>query len=125
MFKKNIQHLQPALISAISDLPEKQRTRLENSWAGAFYQEFFCRIKEEGFSVLYSDLYSRPNVPVNIMVGLESLKSSNGCVAARSSRSRKPGNVMEASKLAIKSVISSSMRVSPTTRRLILRIRQG
>jgi len=78
MFKKNIQHQQPALISAISDLPEKQRTRLENSWAGAFYQEFFCRIKEEGFSVLYSDLYSRPNVPVNIMVGLESLKSSNG-----------------------------------------------
>jgi len=78
MFKKNTRHQQPALISAISDLPEKQRTRLENSWAGAFYQEFFSRIKEEAFSVLYSDLYSRPNVPVNIMVGLEALKSGNG-----------------------------------------------
>ena len=78
MFKKNIQHLQPALISAISDLPEKQRTRLEDSWAGAFYQEFYCRINEDAFSVLYSDEPSRPNVPVNILVGLESLKSSNG-----------------------------------------------
>ena len=44
MFKKNIKHQQPALISAISDLPEKQRIRLENSWAGAFYQEFYRRI---------------------------------------------------------------------------------
>lgn len=78
MFKKNTQHQQPALISAIGDLPEKQRTRLENSWAGAFYQEFFSRIDENVFSVLYSDEPSRPNVPVNIFVGLEALKSGNG-----------------------------------------------
>lgn len=78
MFKKNTKHQQPALISAISDLPEKQRTRLENSWAGAFYREFYSRIDENVFSVLYSDEPSRPNVPVNIMVGLEALKSGNG-----------------------------------------------
>jgi len=78
MFKKNIKHQQPALISAISDLPEKQRIRLENSWAGVFYEEFYSRINEEPFSVLYSDEPSRPNVPVNILVGLEALKSGYG-----------------------------------------------
>ena len=53
MFRKNSKHQQPALISAISDLPEKQRKRLEQSWAGTFYREFFCRIEEEAFAVLY------------------------------------------------------------------------
>ncbi len=78
MFKKNTKHQQPALISAASELPEKQFKRLENSWAGTFYREFFCRLNEESFSVLYSDLPSRPNVPVNILVGLETLKAGNG-----------------------------------------------
>jgi len=32
MLRKNTKHRQPALISAISDLPEKQRKRLENSF---------------------------------------------------------------------------------------------
>jgi hypothetical protein len=78
MFKKNSKHQQPALISAISDLPEKQRERLEASWAGVFYEEFFSRMDEEAFSVLYSDLPSRPNVPVNVLVGLEALKAGFG-----------------------------------------------
>ena len=75
MFKKNAKHQQPALISAASELPEKQRKRLENSWADTFYQEFFCRINEEAFAVLYSEVASRPNVPVNVLVGLEALKA--------------------------------------------------
>ena len=78
MFKTNTKHQQPALISAVSDLPEKQRLRLEQSWAGTFYQEFFSRINEETFSVLYSDLPSRPNVPINVLVGLDSLKAGFG-----------------------------------------------
>jgi hypothetical protein len=78
MFKKNTKHQQPALISAASELPEKQRKRLENSWAGTFYQEFFKRMNEETFSVLYSDLPSRPNVPINVLVGLEALKAGFG-----------------------------------------------
>lgn len=78
MFRKNSKHQQPALISAASELPEKQRKRLENSWAGTFYQEFFCRIDEQAFAVLYSDVPSRPNVPVNVLVGLEALKSGFG-----------------------------------------------
>lgn len=78
MFKKNKTHQQPALISAIQDLPEKQRDRLEQSWAGTFYREFFCRIDEGIFSVLYSERPSRPNVPVNVLVGLEAIKAGFG-----------------------------------------------
>ena len=78
MFRKNTKHQQPALISAASELPEKQRKRLENSWASTFYREFFCRIEEEAFAVLYSEVASRPNVPVNVLVGLEALKAGFG-----------------------------------------------
>ena len=78
MFRKNTKHQQPALISAASELPEKQRKRLEKSWASPFYQEFFCRIDEEAFAVLYSDEASRPNVAVNVLVGLEAMKAGFG-----------------------------------------------
>jgi Transposase DDE domain./Transposase domain (DUF772). len=78
MFRKNAKHQQPALISAASELPEKQRKRLENSWAGPFYREFFSRIDEQAFANLYSELASRPNVPVNVLVGLEALKAGFG-----------------------------------------------
>jgi hypothetical protein len=78
MFRKNRTHTQPALISAISDLPKNQRQRLEQSWAGTFYREFFCRINEDSFAVLYSDQPSRPNVPVNVLMGLEAIKAGFG-----------------------------------------------
>ena len=55
MFKRNTKHQQAGLIRAASELPEKQRKRLQNSWAGTFYQEFFCRIGEQAFAVLYSE----------------------------------------------------------------------
>ena len=78
MFKKNTKHLQPALISAASELPEKQLKLLKGSWASTFYDEFFCRIDEDSFAVLYANEPSRPNVPVNVLVGLEVLKASFG-----------------------------------------------
>jgi len=78
MFKKNQGHKQLAWISNVNDLPEKQRQRLEESWAGVFYREFFCRMDESVFAVLYADIPSRPNVPVNVLVGLEALKAGFG-----------------------------------------------
>jgi hypothetical protein len=78
MFRKNDRHLQPLLISNVADLPAKRRQRLEDSWAGTFYREFFSRLKEETFAVLYVDTPSRPNIPVNVLVGLEALKSGFG-----------------------------------------------
>lgn len=78
MYRANKRHLQPALISNVNELPEKRRRRLEESWAGAFRREFFGRLHEEAFAVLYSDVPSRPNVPVNVLVGLETLKAGYG-----------------------------------------------
>jgi len=78
MFRKNKKHLQPSLISNVNQLPENQRQRLEQSWAGVFYREVFSRLDETPFSVLYADIPSRPNVVVNVLVGLEFLKSGFG-----------------------------------------------
>jgi hypothetical protein len=78
MFVANKRHLQQTLFSSISSLPEKILGRLETSWAGTFYQQVFARIDEERFGVLYADEPSRPNIPVNVLVGLEILKSGFG-----------------------------------------------
>lgn len=78
MYKANQKHIQPLLISNVNDLPEKHRQRLETSWAGTFYREYFCRLNEAHFAVLYADKPSRPNTPVNVLVGLETLKAGYG-----------------------------------------------
>jgi hypothetical protein len=78
MYKSNTHHLQPLLISNIQDLPEQKRQRLERSWAESFYHDFFCRIREDAFAVLYVQHPSRPNVPINWLVGLETLKAGFG-----------------------------------------------
>lgn len=78
MFKKNHSHKQLAWISNVNDLPEKRRKRLEESWSGAFYRDFFCRIDESSFAGLYAQMPSRPNVPVNVLIGLEALKAGFG-----------------------------------------------
>jgi len=77
MFRKNTRHYQIPLTSNVDELPEPLRKRLQNSWAGTFYQEFFCRLDEKPFEVLYVDMPSRPNVPVNVLVSLEYLKGAN------------------------------------------------
>jgi hypothetical protein len=78
MFKKNRRHLQIPLTSHVDELPEVLRKRLQNSWAETFYREFFCRLDEGPFAVLYADRPSRPNVPVNVLVGMEFLKAAHG-----------------------------------------------
>jgi len=78
LFRKNREHEQPILICSVNEFPDEQRDYLRASWAGVFYREFFCRLDEEPFAVLYSDVPSRPNVPVNVLVGLEYLKAGFG-----------------------------------------------
>jgi hypothetical protein len=78
MFVVNDRHLQMPMFSSIDSLPEKIRKRLEASWAGTFYEHVFVRIDENCFAVLYSDEPSRPNIPVNVLAGLEILKSGFG-----------------------------------------------
>ena len=78
MFKKNKKHLQPALISATSELPEKQLKLLKGSWVHSFYHDCFCRIDGDIFAKLFSSEPSRPNMPVNVLVGLEVMKAGFG-----------------------------------------------
>ena len=78
MFQANVEHLQRPLYSTLDDLTVKGRARLEKSWAGTFYTEVFMRLAEQPFAVLYAAADSRPNTPVNVLVGLEILKSGNG-----------------------------------------------
>lgn len=78
MFRKNERTDQPKLFSDLDHLSAKTRKRLEQSWAGVFRHEFFKRLDEKPFAVLYSDKPSRPNIPINVLVGLEALKSGFG-----------------------------------------------
>lgn len=50
-------------------LTRRERSFLEKSWAKVFSDEIFPAIDEERFRVLYSQNASRPNTPVNIIVG--------------------------------------------------------
>lgn len=78
MHTPNNSHKQLSLINNVKDLSRKYQKRLKDSWAGTFYDEFFYRIDESLFSVLYSDKPSRPNMAVNVLVGLEVLKAAFG-----------------------------------------------
>jgi hypothetical protein len=78
MFRKNQKHQQLEMFSTVRSLRDDQQKLLDGSWAGVFYRELFCRLDERPFAVLYSDEASRPNVPVNVLVGLEVLKAGFG-----------------------------------------------
>lgn len=49
-------------------LPERMKKRIAQSEEYTFYRLIFCTIKEDIFSVLYSDTKSRPNAPINAMM---------------------------------------------------------
>ena len=78
MFRENKKHVQRTLFSTLDELPGKHFQRLERSWAGTFYREFFSRLDERPFAALFSDVDSRPNIPVNVLLGLEALKAGFG-----------------------------------------------
>ena len=50
-------------------LTNREKKALEKSWAKVFADEIFPAIDESRFAVLYSDKASRPNTPVNVIVG--------------------------------------------------------
>ena len=78
MFRQNKDHRQQSFYSAEYQLPKKPRARLRESWAETFYRELFCRIDEKLFAPLYSEEASRPNSPINVLMGAEILKSGFG-----------------------------------------------
>lgn len=59
---------------SLFNLTEREQRFLNSSWAKAFSDKVFPAIDEKRFSVLYSDKASRPNTPVNVIVGAMILK---------------------------------------------------
>ena len=60
---------QISLNDKLMNLTEREKKVLDKSWAKIFADEIFPAIDEESFSVLYSDKASRPNTPVNVIIG--------------------------------------------------------
>lgn len=67
-FKEN-SYQQISLTDSFSVLTAREQKALENSWAKVFADEIFPAIDEKRFSALYSNKASRPNTPVNVIVG--------------------------------------------------------
>lgn len=65
---------QMSIFDSTYNLTEREKKALENSWAKVFAEEIFPCIDEERFSVLYSEKGSRPNTPVNVIIGALILK---------------------------------------------------
>ena len=65
---------QLSLFDSFNVLTAREQKALERSWAKVFAEEIFPTIDEGRFSVLYSDRASRPNTPVNIIIGALILK---------------------------------------------------
>ncbi len=59
---------------SIFNLTDRELRSLEKSWAKPFAEKIFSNIDEKPFSVLYSDKASRPNTPVNVIIGALLLK---------------------------------------------------
>jgi hypothetical protein len=76
MFRINDVHMQTEMFTIVDGLPTRLGKRLREGWAETFYREYFSRLDERPFAVLYSDVDSRPNIPINVLVGLEALKSA-------------------------------------------------
>ncbi|MGN9154450.1 transposase, partial [Bariatricus sp. HCP3S3_E12] len=60
---------QLSLFDSFLNLTAREQKALENSWAKVFAEEVFPKIDEKPFAVLYSDKASRPNTPVNVIIG--------------------------------------------------------
>jgi hypothetical protein len=75
MFKSNDQ---PELFSFTIDLCKKQRDLLDTSKEKWFYNLILRNVNENNFKTLYSDISSRPNVAVNILVSALILKEQRG-----------------------------------------------
>lgn len=59
-------------------LTDREMRVLEKSWAFDFGNKIFPKINEDAFSVLYSDVSSRPNTPVNVLVSSLIIKEITG-----------------------------------------------
>ena len=70
---------QISLFDQLAFLPKRKRQMLDKSWARPFSDHIFTRINELIFAPLYSEkTNSRPNAPINVLVGALILKDFTG-----------------------------------------------
>lgn len=70
---------QISLFDKLAFLSKRKQQMLEKSWAQSFSDHIFTRINEHIFAPLYSEkTNSRPNAPVNVVVGALILKDFSG-----------------------------------------------
>jgi len=62
----------------VTNMPNYLKDFLKNSWAHVFQKIIFPAINEDRFAVLYSKKPSRPNSPVNVIIGALILKEIFG-----------------------------------------------
>ena len=77
MYKPN-KAQQMSIYDSYLKLPRHIQKLVENSWAKDFAEYVFPNINEERFSVLYSEEGSRPNTPINVLIGSMMLKEYFG-----------------------------------------------
>ena len=74
---------QISLFDSLGFLSERKQKILDKSWAKPFSDHIFSNIDEMMFAPLYSDKRnSRPNAPINVIVGALILKELNGLTDA-------------------------------------------
>ena len=70
---------QSSMFNSMHGLTEREKRFLVNSWAEEFSNTIFPAINEERFAVLYSGKdATRPNPPVNVIVGALLIKELMG-----------------------------------------------
>lgn len=69
---------QMSITDPIFSFSKRQKRFLQNSWCIYFAEHVFPKIDEAPFAVLYSEKASRPNTPVNILIGALLLKEFHG-----------------------------------------------
>ena len=74
----DVNNEQISLFDAFSGLTEREQRVLLKSWAKPFAEIIFPAIDETPFAVLYSTKDSRPNTPVNVLVGASVLQQLTG-----------------------------------------------
>jgi hypothetical protein len=67
-FREN-SNQQITLSDSLWGLTPREKKVLEKSWARTFSEEIMPLIDEKRFSVLYSEKASKPNTPVNVIIG--------------------------------------------------------
>ena len=78
MYRRSRKGQQLTIGDRLMDLPKSMVENLQKSWAEQFYQHIFLTIQEDRFADLYSNICSRPNKAVNMLVSLLILKELHG-----------------------------------------------